>query len=182
MDHDAVGALDQAEVLLALQDKGHGVLEVEDVRSVPVGNVVDVALGGSGSDQVSPTDRHVDHSVLEVQVLLEVHVFREDVRDFDAVLVVEVGFPVAVGYLLVHHLSKNHIAVPAGPSTHRAVGRPGQLFDRTVFQLAEGVGPARLVANFEHAEGAHCEVVAVGTPADRVDHVVVGRGGVEQSS
>ena len=99
------------------------------MRGVPVGNVVDVALGSSGSYQVSPADRHVDHSVLEVQMLLEFHVFREDVSDFDAVLIVEIGLPVAVGHLLVHHLSKDHVSVPAGTSAHRAIGRPSQFFD-----------------------------------------------------
>lgn len=58
------------------------------MRGVPVGNVVDVALRGSIGDQVAVADRHVDHSVFEVQVLLEFYVFGEDVSHLDPVLVV----------------------------------------------------------------------------------------------
>jgi hypothetical protein len=88
VDHDAVCAFDEAEVFLALDDEGQGVLEVEDVRSIPVGDVVDVALGSCCCDQVAKTNRHVDDSVLEVKVLLELDVLRKDVRDLDSVLVV----------------------------------------------------------------------------------------------
>ena len=88
MDHDAICALDEAEILLTLDDEGQRVLKIEDVRSVPVGNVVDVALSSCGSDEIAISDGHVDDSVLEVQVFLEFYVFREDVGHFYPVFVV----------------------------------------------------------------------------------------------
>lgn len=111
MDHDAVGALDEAEILLTLHDEGQRVFQVEDVRSVPVWNVVDIALRSCGSNKVAISDRHVDDSVLEVQVLLELDVFRKDVSHFDPVFVVQVGLPVVVTHLFIHHLTEQHISI-----------------------------------------------------------------------
>ena len=111
MDHNAVGTLDEAEILLALHNEGQRILQIEDVRSVPVWNVVYIALRSCGCDEVAISDRHVYDSVLEVQVLLELNVFREDVSYFDPVFVVQVGLPIVVTHLFVHHLTEQHISI-----------------------------------------------------------------------
>lgn len=85
--------------------------------SVPVGNVVDVALRSSIRHQISIPNRHVNHSVFEIQVLLEFHVLRENVSHLNSVLIVQVGLPVVVSYLLVHHFSKYDVTVSTSTST-----------------------------------------------------------------
>lgn len=89
--------------------------------SVPVGNVIYVALTSSGGDQVAMADRHIDHSVLEVQVFLEFNVLRENICDFDSILVIKVGFPIIIGDLLVHHFTKNYISISTGASTQSSI-------------------------------------------------------------
>ena len=91
------------------------------MRSVPVGNVVYVALTSSGGDQVAMADRHIDHSVLKVQMFLEFNVLRKDICDFDSILVIKVGFPVIVSDLLVYHFTKNDISVSTGASTQSSI-------------------------------------------------------------
>ncbi len=66
------------------------------MRGVPVGNIVDVALAGSSSNEVAKSDRHVDDSIFEVEVLLEFNIFRQDVSHLNSILIVEVGLPVIV--------------------------------------------------------------------------------------
>lgn len=105
VDHDAVGVLDEAEVLGTLQDEADRVLQVEDMRGVPVGEVKDVALVGGGHDQVVVADGHVDDPILEVQVLVYLV---EDVGDDDPVLVVEAGLPVAEAHFLIHNLGEHN--------------------------------------------------------------------------
>ena len=117
MNHNAVGALNQAEVLVALQDEGDGVLEIENVGSVPVGYVVDVAVVGSSGDEVVVADGHVYDSVLEIKVLLELNVLREDVRHFNAVLIVQVRLPIVVRHIFIHNLTENNVSVSTRTST-----------------------------------------------------------------
>jgi hypothetical protein len=97
------------------------------VGSVPVGDVVNVALGCCGGDEVAPADGHIDHAVFEVKVFLEVYILREDVSDLNAILIIEVCFPVIVGDLLVYYLTENHVAVPTSTSAQCSVSRPSQL-------------------------------------------------------
>lgn len=85
VDHESVGRLHQAEVLQALDNDAHAVFQIEDLRGIPVGGAVDVALRGCCHDQVLVTHRHVDHSVLEVQLLVDLV---QQVHHLDLVLVV----------------------------------------------------------------------------------------------
>lgn len=52
VDHDAVGVFDEAEIFGTLQNKTDGIFQVEDMGSVPIGKVVDVALVGSSHNEV----------------------------------------------------------------------------------------------------------------------------------
>ena len=80
------------------------------MRGVPVGEIINVALIGSGNDKIVPADRHVDDSVFEVEELAH---FGQDISYDDPVLIIEVGLPVAVIELPVDNLSENDISATA---------------------------------------------------------------------
>jgi hypothetical protein len=44
------------------------------MRSVPIGNIIDIALICSGCDEISIPDGHIDHSVFEIKILLELYI------------------------------------------------------------------------------------------------------------
>lgn len=92
--------------------------------SVPVWDVVDIALSSCGSDQVSMSDRKVNHSVFEVKMLFEFDSFGEDVRHIDTVLIIETGLPVVIANLLVDHLAEYDVTVSTGASTDCTIRRP----------------------------------------------------------
>jgi len=71
---------------MTLEDKSHGIFQVQYIRSVPVWNVVNVALGGSGGYEIAISDRHVNNSVLEVKILLKFNILRQNISDFYSVL------------------------------------------------------------------------------------------------
>lgn len=66
VDHEAICTLDKTKVFGTLKNEGHRVFQIKDMRSVPIGNVVNIALVGSRDNQIIISDRHVYHSILEV--------------------------------------------------------------------------------------------------------------------
>ena len=91
------------------------------MRGIPVRYVVDVALGGGGSDETAVSDRHVYNSVFEIQMFFELYIFRQNVSHLDSVLIVKIGFPVVIGYLFIDDLSKDDIAVATCSSAEGAI-------------------------------------------------------------
>lgn len=81
---------------------------------VPVGDVVDVALGGCGCNKIAVANRNVDDSVFEVQIFFEFDVLGEDVSDFYSIVGVEVGLPIIVGDLLIDYFTKDDVAISTG--------------------------------------------------------------------
>lgn len=62
-------------------------------------------------------------------MFLELNIFRQDVGNFNAVLIVQIGLPVVVGHLLINDLSKNYATIAAGSSTESAISGPGKFFN-----------------------------------------------------
>lgn len=76
------------------------VLELDHVGSSPVLDVLHVAAGHCGDHQVGLSQRHVDHAILEVQLLLDLVLH---VSDLDAELILQAnGQHVRVQYLPDH--------------------------------------------------------------------------------
>ena len=55
--HESVDALDKAEMFATLEDEGYWIFEVNNMRGVPVWNIVDVALRSCSRHEVAMADR-----------------------------------------------------------------------------------------------------------------------------
>ena len=65
--HKSLSTFNEAEEFGALSDEGYWVFQVKNMRSVPVWKIINIALVCSGDNQIAPSDRHVDHSIFEIE-------------------------------------------------------------------------------------------------------------------
>ena len=111
VNHDSICALNQTEIFMTHQDKGYRILQVEDMRSVPVGNIVDVTLRSCSCNEVIISNTHVNDSVLEVQIFLKLDIIRKNVGNFNSILSIQICLPVVVSYLLINNFTKYHVSI-----------------------------------------------------------------------
>ena len=94
------------------------------MRSVPVGNVVDVALRGCGCNEIAVANWNVDDSVFEVQIFFEFDILGEDVSDLYSVVSVQVGLPIIVGDLLIDYLTDDDVTISTSSWTESTICWP----------------------------------------------------------
>jgi len=60
---------------MTLKNKSNRILQIENVGRIPVRNVVNIKLRCSDGNQTAIAYRHVDHSIFEIKMFLELDVF-----------------------------------------------------------------------------------------------------------
>mmetsp|Transcript_9313 Transcript_9313/g.27127 ORF Transcript_9313/g.27127 Transcript_9313/m.27127 type:complete len:791 (+) Transcript_9313:232-2604(+) len=166
----------RGEVLWRDLDHGHALLEVEDVRRVPVVHRIHEALRRCGHHQVPEAHGEVDDPVTELKL---VHRVSQHVVDGHLGRLGEVYLVVTPRELAVHELPENHAAVAPRGGELGAIARPRDVHDRARVRCFPGDGPAGLVAEAEHVERTNRKVGAGGRPRDCGDGKVKRGGGVE---
>jgi len=66
MDHYSISAFNKAEILVALKNERNWIFQIEDMRSIPVRNIVYVAVISCSCYQIIVAYWHIDNSVFEV--------------------------------------------------------------------------------------------------------------------
>ena len=182
MNHDSICTLDEAKVFLALNNERDRVFQIKYMRSIPIRNVIDIALSSCGSNQISISNRHVNNSIFEIKMLSEINVIRQNISHLNSILVIQICFPVIVGDLFVDYLTEYHISVTTSSCTKSSVSWPNKFFNRTAFCLVERVSPTCLVTYFEHSKSTYRKVFSVRTPWNWAYNIIIRSWGIEKPS
>jgi hypothetical protein len=67
IDHQSICNFDEAEEIQTLANLADSILDVEDIRSIPISDTVNIAMVACRDDQILILHGHVDDSLFEIE-------------------------------------------------------------------------------------------------------------------